>query len=129
MQNFINIFSGKKILVAEDDEINQMLLSAVLTNWKINFTIVNNGKEAVEKALISIFDIILLDIQMPILNGLDACVQIKKQKSNFKTPIIALSADKLNFSADDILQYGFDDSLSKPIEIIDLENILLKHLI
>lgn len=129
MQNFINIFSGKKILVAEDDEINQMLLSAVLTNWKINFTIVNNGKEAVEKALISIFDIILLDIQMPILNGLDACVQIKKQKSNFKTPIIALSADKLNFSADDMLQYGFDDSLSKPIEIIDLENILLKHLI
>ncbi|TAE49762.1 MAG: response regulator [Cytophagia bacterium] len=129
MQNSINIFSGKKILVAEDDEINQMLLNAVLTNWKINFTMVNNGKEAVETALSSIFDIILLDIQMPILNGLEACIQIKKQQSNFKTPIIALSADKLNFTTDDILQYGFDDSLPKPIEIIDLKNILLKHLI
>ncbi len=119
-------FLNKKILVAEDDQVNQILIRAILTNLKMNFKIVNNGKEALEILENNIFDVILLDIQMPILNGLETALQIRKK--DIKTPILALSADKITFEIEEIKKYGFDDSLSKPIEIEELHHILFKYL-
>ncbi|TAE71449.1 MAG: response regulator [Bacteroidetes bacterium] len=120
-------FLDKKILVAEDDIINQILMSSVLKNLKMNFTIVNNGKEALEILKNNSFDIILLDIQMPLLNGLETVLEIRK--NNIKTPVVALSADKLNFEMEEIEKYGFNESLTKPIEIEALENLFFKYLV
>ncbi|MEQ8239514.1 MAG: ATP-binding protein, partial [Cyclobacteriaceae bacterium] len=116
-----------KILVAEDNAINRMVITKMLDQFNISSVIALDGKEAVEKAISEKFDIILMDIQMPNMDGLEASQLIRKIKNITQPTIIALTA---NHSRDDIekaKQSGMDDFLSKPLFIKDLESMLVKY--
>tara|TARA_R110002167_G_scaffold282322_2_gene487603 strand:- start:702 stop:1334 length:633 start_codon:yes stop_codon:yes gene_type:complete len=119
--------TGKIILVAEDNEINRMVVEAMLEPTQANIIFAVNGLEAVEAHKVNSPDVILMDIQMPKMDGIEACRQIKSTHPN--TPIIALTA---NAMSEDVKRYqreGFDGHIAKPVELSilleKLQNILL----
>ncbi len=108
-----------RILVAEDDPINQMVLRQLLERRNHKITIVDNGQSAVSLSKHEQFDLILMDLQMPELNGLEATLAIREyeQKTGEHLPIVALTA---NATAEDrrmCLAAGMDSHLTKPIEV------------
>ena len=119
-------FNAKKILVAEDNKTNQMLINIILTEMNMKVTIVQNGKEAIETFKKEYFDLVLMDINMPIMNGSESMLEIKKyQKEHSReTPIIALTANAVSGDKQKYLNAGFDGYLSKPIETEKLIEVL-----
>ena len=123
-------FAGAKVLVAEDNTINQKLIKEILSNANIDVTIANNGKEAIEKFKSSQYDLVLMDIQMPILGGIEATKEIlkwEKAEGLEHTPIIALTANALQGDREKYLKAGLDDYLSKPIELNDFNRVLSNY--
>ena len=121
-----NKYFNGNILVAEDNETNRMLISIMLEERGLNYTIVNNGQEAVDQAMKKDFDIIFMDINMPVLDGISATRQLRA--SNYNKPIVSLSA---NVIADDILSFkeaGMDQCLNKPIVAEELDKVLANYL-
>ena len=119
------IFKPIKILIAEDYEINRLLIEEIIKKYpNIEYEFAFDGLEATKKALENHYDLILMDINMPNLNGLEATKIIKDSK---QIPIIALTANALKGDKERFLNEGFDDYLSKPIDITKLENILNIH--
>jgi PAS domain S-box-containing protein len=114
-----------KVLVAEDEPTNQLLISVLLKERGIKYKMVNNGKEAIDLALKEDFDIVFMDIKMPILDGLSA-IKILKEKG-YKKPIVSLSANVLEEDKNEIIQSGAVDTLNKPIVPKELDNILEKY--
>lgn len=120
--------SHLKILVAEDNQINQMLIKQLMGTWNIDVEICGDGECAASKALEMPFDIIFMDLQMPILDGISATKEIRsKEGPNQNKPIVALTADAFvkNREADTI--DGFTDFLIKPYKRDELLNVILKH--
>jgi PAS domain S-box-containing protein len=117
---------GLKILIAEDYEINRFLMSALLDQFKIHYTFVHNGQEAVDKVQQESFDLILMDINMPVMNGMDA-TKIIKEELGVSTPIVALTANALEGDREKFLSLGMDDYLSKPIDIKAFETLLERY--
>jgi signal transduction histidine kinase/DNA-binding NarL/FixJ family response regulator len=103
-----------KVLLAEDNEQNQQLVSMYLGQTNAQLTIVENGEQAVETALSSNFDLILMDLQMPIMDGLEAISLLRS--SGYKDPIVALTASAMLDSKKRCLEAGCDDYISKPID-------------
>lgn len=120
------ILNGKRILLAEDNEINQAIFEAMMEPYDISLEIVENGKLAVENIEKHLPDLIFLDIQMPVMDGKEACIAIRKQNTNI--PIIALTANVLASEVKHYLQIGFNEHLPKPFELIDLKKVIAKHL-
>ncbi|MCK5760288.1 MAG: response regulator, partial [Candidatus Delongbacteria bacterium] len=118
---------NKKILIAEDNPLNQKLIAAILTQEQINYTIVNNGKETIEKLDKEHFDMVLMDGQMPVMDGLEATRIIRASKKNYKDiPIVALTASALIGDRQIFIDAGMNDYISKPIDIVELfEKILI----
>jgi signal transduction histidine kinase len=117
---------GFDILLAEDNKINQKVFNAVVRPTKANIRIANDGIEAIAEIGKLIPDLIFMDIQMPNMDGVEACKAIKKSNPNI--PIIALTA---NVMAHDIKKYkqaGFDDCLGKPIDVQEIYTLLQKFL-
>lgn len=102
----------KKILVAEDNDSNFILMTYIL---KKHYEIARakNGKEAVEMAEAGDYDLILMDIKMPIMSGLEATVAIRKRDPNI--PIFALTANAFDTDRDDALAMGCNEFLPKPV--------------
>ncbi|WP_152087417.1 CHASE domain-containing protein [Pseudoalteromonas sp. A25] len=107
-------FEGSYILVVEDNEINQMVAKAMLSPTKAKICIANNGQEAVDAFRDQAPDIILMDIQMPIMDGIEACKIIKHIQPSI--PIIALTANAYEEDKRLYRQVGFDGHIAKPIE-------------
>lgn len=105
------------ILLAEDNAVNQKLASFLLTRAGYQLTVVNNGREAVEKILAEpgLFDLILMDIQMPEMDGLKATQWIRKSGQK-QIPIIALTAQTMKGDREKFLSVGMNDFISKPIK-------------
>jgi len=118
-------FKGS-VLVAEDNETNQMLISIILEEKGLKFTIVNNGQEAVDKALTNEYDIIFMDINMPILDGISATKILRKK--NYTKTIISLSANVIESDIAIFKEAGVDDTLNKPIIPQELDKILTHYL-
>jgi len=116
-----------RILVADDSKDNQLLIQAYLRSQPYSLTFVDNGREAVEKFKEGPFDIVLMDIQMPELDGYAATEQIRKWETSKgttkKVPILALSAHSISNNA---AQYGFTDCLVKPISAYELHRVITK---
>jgi signal transduction histidine kinase/integral membrane sensor domain MASE1 len=110
-----------RILVAEDNEINQLVIEAILNNFGIVAVIVDNGKKAVEQVQLEKFDVILMDCQMPVLDGYRATEQIRQLEKFKDFPIFALTADVTEESKKRAKEVGFTGHLSKPILV---ENLL-----
>lgn len=117
-ENITTDTTPANILVVEDHHINQQILVAFLEKFQHRITIANNGQEAIDiiKAAKEPFDIILMDMQMPVMDGLSATKLIRKLKACKETPIIALSANILKEDTDKCLQAGMNDFLAKPID-------------
>lgn len=116
------------ILVAEDSLSNQMLIRAVLAKLGHQAVLANNGKEAVMQLAASDFDLVLMDMQMPELDGLEATRMIRSQADKQKSsiPIIALTANALAGDRARVLDAGMNDYLTKPIDVHALKRALWK---
>ena len=118
------LYSGK-VLVAEDDRFNQELIKEILNSFGLDVKLVSDGMEAISEVKNGNFDLILLDINMPKLSGIEAVKEIKKITS---TPVVALTANAFKEDKESGLLAGFDEYLTKPIKIEELEAILDKYL-
>ena len=114
------------ILIAEDNETNQMLIGFLLNDRGINYTIVNNGQKAVEEATKNHYELIFMDISMPIMDGIAATKLLRE--NNYTKPIVSLSANVIEKDTTSFLEAGIDDTLNKPIIPADLDKILEKYL-
>jgi CheY-like chemotaxis protein len=116
------------ILLVEDNLLNQRIVTFSLKKYNHEVIIANNGVEAIEKFRENNFDVILMDIMMPVMDGLEATVKIREaEKLNNiekRTPIIALTANTMDNDRDKCISYGMDDFLSKPFDIEKLKIIL-----
>lgn len=122
------INSRLNILVADDNVMNQKLIGNLLKKRGHTIVIANDGQEAVERFRSEKFDLVLMDWQMPRLNGLQATAEIRQAESitGTRTPIIALTANALSGDREKCLQAGMDDYVSKPISAEDLINKISK---
>jgi CheY-like chemotaxis protein len=105
-----------RIISADDVEINQRLLQKYLENENIELTKVYNGEDLVEELDKGEYDLILSDIQMPIMNGIEATIMIRENPKYLNIPIIALSAHSSQEDIDEILNAGANDYLVKPVK-------------
>lgn len=116
------------LMVVEDNLMNQKYVGKLLDKWKIRYTLACDGKKAVEEAKRQPFDLILMDIQMPIMDGYQAAVAIRStQNPNQHVPIIALTASAMPDHKSIALSVGMDDFLPKPFEPNQLYTILKKY--
>ncbi len=119
-----------KALVAEDNAINQKLFSLMLKEFGIESTIARNGLEAIEKFQTGGWDVVLMDINMPIYTGVEAAEIIREyeQKNGIPhVPMIALTAKAMKGDRESLLESGFDDYLSKPLALEELQRMLEKY--
>ncbi|MGD9970393.1 MAG: ATP-binding protein [Sulfuricurvum sp.] len=119
------------VLVAEDNEANQELIKILLERCGLEYTIVSNGKEAVESFSTGSFDIVLMDEQMPVMNGNEATRLIRTyeaQNGLNHTPIIAVTANVIKGSRERSIQNGYDMFLGKPIVLKEIEQVFERHL-
>ncbi len=113
------------ILVAEDNEINQRVISGILKNLHQHVTLVENGRLAVQAALSQHFDVILMDIHMPELDGTSAMHEIRSHFADQPCPpIVAMTAHAMAGDRERYLESGMDDYLSKPIRTADVALLL-----
>jgi CheY-like chemotaxis protein len=108
-----------RILVGEDNPVNQKLVARTLENFGHKVTLASNGREAVDAFIASPFDIVLMDVQMPVLDGLSATRMIREIESEAGTshmPIVGLTAHALDSDRSRCLQAGMDAYLSKPFK-------------
>lgn len=122
-------FTGKKILVAEDYFINQEVTQDILELMDFTVDVAENGREAIEMFRLKNYDAVLMDIQMPEMDGYEATAKIRELEGNCRhTPIIALTANALEGDREKCVEAGMDDYISKPIEAVKLEEILRKYI-
>jgi signal transduction histidine kinase len=107
-----------RVLIAEDNMVNVMLMKKLFSKWNMNPTIAENGARAVELVQYGNFDIILMDLQMPVLNGFDAAMEIRKMPDSKKAhiPIIALTASALFDIRERVFNSGMNDYVAKPFK-------------
>jgi osomolarity two-component system sensor histidine kinase NIK1 len=115
------------ILLVEDNLLNQRIVTFSLKKFNHEVVIANNGVEAIEHFCEKKFDVILMDIMMPIMDGLEATVKIRelesKNKIEKRTPIIALTANTMDNDRDKCISYGMDEFMAKPFDIEKLHSI------
>jgi len=119
------------VLVAEDNIINQKLIRHILEETGLTVDIANNGLEAFEKRRNNDFDLIFMDIQMPVMDGLEATSEILDYESDEEVkhvPIVALTANALKGDKERFLGAGMDEYISKPLETAELMAVLNKYL-
>ena len=114
-----------KILVAEDVPLNQLLMKTILEEFGFECDIAENGKIAVEKMKVNVYDAILMDLQMPKMNGFEATEYIRK-RLQMKIPIIALTADVTTVDLDKCTAVGMNEYIAKPIDERQLYNKIVK---
>ncbi|MBU3003387.1 response regulator [Paraglaciecola arctica] len=116
-----------KILVAEDNEINAEVVKAMLESAGYDVSIVSDGEKAINACIFEQFDLILMDLQMPVMDGLTATVKLKTEV-NFAKPIIALTANAYVEDREKCKEAGMTDFLSKPIDKVSLISMIQKYL-
>lgn len=120
---------GKRVLLAEDNLTNQLVAAEYLKSRGMIVTLANNGQEAVDLAERESFDAILMDLHMPVMDGLEATKEIRLQPSNHLTPIIALTAAVMETDREQCLEAGMTGFVAKPIEPQQLDDILQSEFI
>lgn len=116
---------GLMILLVEDNILNQRVVTFSLKKYNHEVVIANNGVEAIEKFREHKFDVILMDIMMPVMDGIEATVKIREIENldslDKRTPIIALTANTMDNDRDKCLSYGMDEFMAKPFDIEKLK--------
>ncbi|WP_168203446.1 ATP-binding protein [Oceanispirochaeta crateris] len=122
-------YHHSSILLVEDNTINQQVASELLNYTEVNLTIANDGKEAFDLVVENHFDLVLMDIQMPVMDGLEATQMIRQLETPQKDiPIVAMTARAMTGDRDEFLKTGINDYISKPIDPDKLYSILARWL-
>jgi signal transduction histidine kinase/CheY-like chemotaxis protein len=109
-----------RVLAAEDNKTNQLVLKALLEPLGVDLVMVDDGRAAIEAFKHAVFDVILMDVQMPEMNGVEATAAIRRAEQAggmVRTPIIALSANVMTYQIEEYRQAGMDGAVAKPIEV------------
>jgi signal transduction histidine kinase/DNA-binding response OmpR family regulator len=109
-----------RVLLAEDNAVNQLLATRILEGGGHAVALVENGEDAVAAALGERFDVVLMDVQMPRMSGLDAAREIRRREAGRRVPIVALTAHAMVKDRDECLAAGMDGYLTKPVHRADL---------
>jgi len=125
-KNVDSTLKNKKILIVEDNKINQMVSKKMLESKSILCEIIDNGEEAIEYVKTNKFDMILMDVHLPGINGTVATEKIREFDK--KTPIIALTAISLNENREMLLSYGMNDVLTKPFVPEEFYSTISKYI-
>jgi signal transduction histidine kinase/CheY-like chemotaxis protein len=112
-----NLFENKKVMIVEDNKINQMITKKILDKKEMVCTVVDNGVDAIKQAKQQDFDIILMDIHMPGISGIEATKKIRE--FNKSVPIIALTAITIEENLEEFYKAGFNDFIPKPFKAED----------
>ncbi|MCD6116457.1 response regulator [bacterium] len=122
--------TGLKVLLAEDNPINQKLAWTLLTKKGVDVKTVNNGKEAVGLYREKEFDLILMDVQMPVMDGFNATAEIRRLEKEKSThiPIIAMTAHAMKGDRDKCIRAGMDDYIAKPMKAGELYGTIKKYI-
>jgi two-component system sensor histidine kinase/response regulator len=117
------------VLLVEDNELNQQLASILLTRWGHTVTLAGNGEQALQLHQSGAFDIILMDLQMPVMGGYEATAEIRRreQAGARRSVIVAMTANAFEGDRETCLAGGMDDYLSKPFRSANLQALLAKH--
>ena len=122
-------FSSKKILLIEDNQVNQIVTSKFLNRWGARVSVANNGLEAIQMVSQEKYDLVLMDLQMPLLDGFEATRQIREQGGyNSTVPVVALTASAVLKVKEEAFEAGVSDYLLKPFKPENLYNMIYKHL-
>lgn len=122
----IEFSNEKSILLVEDNKINQMITQKMLERKGISCVIIDNGEDAIENVRINNYDLILMDVHLPGINGTEATTEIRK--FNNTVPIIALTAISLNENREMLLSYGMNEVITKPFEPEHFYTVVTKYL-
>ena len=123
-------FQGISALVADDNMINRKLINIILENLGVEVTLVSNGEEALKAYQEKRYDILFMDIQMPVMDGVAASKAILKyeEESDLEhVPVIALTADALPGDREKYIAEGMDDYATKPLDIHVLKKVITTH--
>ncbi|MDB5197998.1 MAG: hypothetical protein JWP88_2369 [Flaviaesturariibacter sp.] len=115
-----------RVLIAEDNQMNQQLIRHLMKQWQMDYVLVNNGKEAVDMLRAEAFSAVLMDIQMPEMDGY-AATQLIRNDLGLSVPIIAMTAHAMTGEKERCLSYGMSDYISKPVKEGELYNILQSY--
>ncbi|MCI5120388.1 MAG: response regulator, partial [Candidatus Electrothrix sp. AUS4] len=122
----ITCLEGKKVLLVEDNAFNRELATLLLKRKNLNVAQVENGQEALEFLAAEQVDCVLMDIQMPVMDGYTACQEIRKQEKFRNLPIIAMTANVLESDVAKSLEMGMNDHIGKPLNEEEVFNTLMK---
>lgn len=128
MVNATKGLQGARILLVEDNLINQEIASEFMRDAGVVVKIVSNGLECLNIIDKELFDLVLMDIQMPVMDGLEAAAKIRKEKNMADLPIIAMTAHAMAGDREKSLKAGMNGHISKPVDPVELYNIL-RHFI
>lgn len=126
MNTSLNAIRGARILLVEDNELNQQMVMELLSGCGIYIDIAENGQAAVDTVLKNSYDAVLMDIQMPVLDGLEATVRIRENPELQSLPIIAMTANALVEDRNRSMEAGMNDHIVKPVDPEQLFSVLLK---
>lgn len=115
-----------KVLAVDDMEMNLRLLSTWFNNTNLQLTLAYSGMDAVKQCNENEFDLILMDVQMPHMDGIETTKRIRQTELNLGTPIIAVTAHAFKEEQDRLLASGMDDYLPKPIDLSDLVDLIIR---
>ena len=119
---------GRHILVAEDNDINRRLIRLQLESTGAEITTATDGRQALETAMARPFDLIVMDLHMPGLDGLEVTRRIRTQEGpNRHSPIVALTADNFSIEPEELKRQGFDDCIIKPATEYRIWNMAARH--
>ena len=127
IKEIVSSLEGRKILVAEDNKMNQLVVEMLLEDTKLEIDFANDGEIAVDKFKNNDYDLVLMDIQMPNMDGYEATEAIRKENKNIA--IVALSANVLEDDIKKAKDSGVNDYLPKPIDIDTLYELLYKYFV
>lgn len=117
-----------RILLAEDNPVNRKVFQSMLRRLGYPVDVATNGLEALQALEQRFYNIILMDVQMPEMDGLEATRAIRNRWPKGRPNIIAITAYAPEYSREMCLEAGMDDYINKPVKMSDLENIISKHL-
>lgn len=119
------------ILIADDNQINRVVIKKMLSQFSVILDFVENGEEAVEKVKSKIYDIVLMDIYMPVLDGLEATKKIRDMEDIYfkELPIIALTASVMENDINSIYENGLNDYQVKPFKLNELVEKINKYIL